>query len=66
MTHLAQLLISCEARGESAVVEGVHLNLSLVLPLMTRHPTLFPFLITIRCGCKPQRASPQRRRAEAS
>ena len=52
MTHLAQLLISCEARGESAVVEGVHLNLSLVLPLMARHPTLFPFLITIRCDSK--------------
>ena len=49
MTHLSQLLARCEARGESAVVEGVHLNLSLVLPLMARHPTLFPFLITIRC-----------------
>ena len=54
MAHLSQLLASCEARGESAVVEGVHLNLSLVLPLMARHPTLFPFLITIRC----ERAAP--------
>lgn len=53
MTHLTQLLAGCEARGESAVVEGVHLNLSLVLPLMARHPTLFPFLITIRCDSLP-------------
>ena len=68
MTHLAQLLISCEARGESAVVEGVHLNLSLVLPLMARHPTLFPFLITIRCDCPPaswRRGAARRRQTHA-
>jgi hypothetical protein len=48
MAHLARLLESCEARGESAIVEGVHLNLSLVLPLMARHRAVVPFLITIR------------------
>ena len=58
MTHLSQLLAGCEARGESAVVEGVHLNLSLVLPLMARHPTLFPFLITIRCEQPAVRIAP--------
>jgi 2-phosphoglycerate kinase len=48
MAHLTRLLDSCEARGESAIVEGVHLNLSLVLPLMARHRAVVPFLITIR------------------
>ena len=48
MAHLTGLLDSLAARGESAVVEGVHLNLSTVLPLMARHAALVPFLITIR------------------
>ena len=47
MAHLARMVEGCAARGESAVVEGVHLNLRLLAPLMARHAAVLPFLITI-------------------
>jgi len=48
MGDLSRLLVGYEARGESAIVEGVHLNLSLVMALMERHPAVVPFLVTIK------------------
>ncbi len=49
MAQLERLLSGVEARGESAIVEGVHLSLNLVMPLVEKHPSMLPFLITIRC-----------------
>ena len=48
MAHLARMVEGCAARGESAVVEGVHLNLRLLAPLMARHAAVLPFLT----GCQ--------------
>lgn len=58
MGHLSRLLATYEARGESAIVEGVHLNLSLVMALMERHPAMVPFLVTIKCATSSASAAP--------
>ena len=42
-----KLVGGCEARGESLVVEGVHLSMNFVVKLMRRHPSIVPFLIHI-------------------
>ena len=42
-----KLVAGCEARGESLVVEGVHLSMNFVVKLMRRHPSIVPFLIHI-------------------
>jgi hypothetical protein len=47
LTQLEPLLAEFEERGESAIVEGVHLSLNLVVPLLERHPAVVPFLVTI-------------------
>ena len=49
MAQLERLLRDMHARHESAIVEGVHLSLSLVIPLMLALPDalIVPFLVTI-------------------
>ena len=48
MESLDRLIGVYAARGESLVVEGVHLSLNVVLrQLMPRHPGVLPFLIHI-------------------
>ena len=47
LSQLEPLLAEFEERGESVIVEGVHLSLNLVVPLLERHPSVVPFLVTI-------------------
>ena len=47
LAQLEPLLADFVARGESAIVEGAHLSLNLVVRLLARHPAAVPFLITI-------------------
>ncbi|XAR59997.1 hypothetical protein NMG60_11033216 [Bertholletia excelsa] len=44
---LDRLITAWEERKESVVVEGVHLNLSFVMGLMKKHPSIIPFMIYI-------------------
>ncbi|KAF8059755.1 LPA1 [Scenedesmus sp. PABB004] len=50
--QLELLVAGCEARRQSLIVEGVHLNVSLVLPLMARHACVLPFLVHIGSEAK--------------
>lgn len=45
--HLETLIEGCEARMQSLICEGVHLNISTVVKLMSRHPSVLPFLVYI-------------------
>ncbi|GAQ81531.1 hypothetical protein KFL_000830130 [Klebsormidium nitens] len=47
MENLDRLISSYEARGESLVIEGVHLSLNFVMGLMARHASIVPFLVYI-------------------
>ncbi|CAK9171416.1 unnamed protein product [Ilex paraguariensis] len=44
---LDRLITAWEERKESVVVEGVHLSLNFVMGLMTKHPSIIPFMIYI-------------------
>ena len=48
LEHLDGLLAGALGRGESLIVEGVHLSLNAVMRLMARHAAIVPFLIHIR------------------
>ena len=54
LSRLEGLLGHAVSRGESLVIEGAHLNLSLVVPMMSRHPgaCILPFLVTIGSEAK--------------
>eukprot|EP00879_Flechtneria_rotunda_P028034 GHRR01030108.1.p1 GENE.GHRR01030108.1~~GHRR01030108.1.p1 ORF type:complete len:322 (+),score=79.89 GHRR01030108.1:125-1090(+) len=45
--QLEVLIAGCEARQQSLICEGVHLNISLVLKLLSHHPDVLPFLVHI-------------------
>ena len=45
ISHLERLLSIRIARNESAIVEGVHLSLKMVVQLMLQYPCIVPFLV---------------------
>lgn len=54
MERIEKLVSGCEARGESAVVEGVHLSIGAVIRLLAAHPCVVPFLVHISNESKHQ------------
>jgi 2-phosphoglycerate kinase len=45
LQQLRHLIATWHAAGESAIVEGVHLNVKPVLQLMQRFSSVMPFLV---------------------
>jgi hypothetical protein len=50
LQQLQHLIAAWHAAGQSAVVEGVHLNVKPVLLLMKRFPAVLPFLVRCCAG----------------
>ncbi|PKU77623.1 P-loop NTPase domain-containing protein LPA1-like [Dendrobium catenatum] len=44
---LDRLITNWEDQNQSAIVEGVHLNLNFVMGLMKKHPSIIPFMVYI-------------------
>ncbi|XP_020585505.1 P-loop NTPase domain-containing protein LPA1-like [Phalaenopsis equestris] len=44
---LDRLITKWEDQNQSAIIEGVHLNLNFVMGLMKRHPSIIPFMVYI-------------------
>lgn len=44
---LDRLITAWEDQNQSAIVEGVHLNLNFVMGLMKKHPSIIPFMMYI-------------------
>lgn len=45
--HLGNLIDHTKSRGESLIIEGVHLSMNFMMRLMERHDSVFPFVVFI-------------------